>query len=264
MPRTVRAGVGGPRRWTAEENESTTRLHSGGLIMPRRRGTYRMSKRFRELRKNVDENKSYPLREALAVLKRGPHCKFDETVELAVKLDIDTKQADQMVRGSFSLPKGTGRNVRVICFAEGKAAEEAKAAGALEVGGEELAKRIQGGWFDFDVVVAHPATMRFVGRLGRLLGPKGLMPTPKAGTVTPETARAVREFRGGKVSYRNDSFGNIHVPVGKLSFADSDLEANIRAMYEHLLAIRPAAVKGRYVRKASVSCTMGPGLAVVV
>jgi large subunit ribosomal protein L1 len=232
--------------------------------MPRKRGEYRTSKRLRELLKKVEVQKVYPLREALELLKSGKKCKFDETVELAVKLDIDTKQADQLVRGSISLPKGTGKDVRVICFAEGPAAVEAKAAGALEVGGEELAKRVQEGWQEFDVVIAHPATMRYVGRLGRVLGPKGLMPTPKAGTVSAEVAQAVREFKAGKVEYRNDSFGNIHVPVGKLSFTTDDLAENISAVYHHLISIRPATVKGRYVRKVSVSSTMGPGMAVAV
>jgi len=228
--------------------------------MPRRRGRYKPSRRYRELAAKVDKNKSYPLEAALAILKSGRKCKFDESVDLAIKLGLDTKQADQLVRGSISLPKGTGAARRVICFAEGAAAEEARAAGAAEVGGEELAKKVADGWLEFDVVIAHPGTMRYVGRLGKVLGPKGLMPTPKTGTVSPDVGKAVREFKAGKVEYRNDTFGNVHVGVGRLSFSAEDLSANIRAMLDHLQAVRPAAVKGSYLQKVYVSSTMGPGV----
>jgi len=229
--------------------------------MPREKGHYRPSRRYREIANKVDPNKSYSLTEAVAFLKSAPRkCKFDESVDLAIKLDIDTKQADQLVRGSFSLPKGTGKTMRVICFADGAMAEAARAAGAIEAGGEELAKKVEGGWLDFDVAIAHPATMRYVGRLGKVLGPKGLMPSPKSGTVTTDVAKAVQEFKAGKIEFRNDTFGNVHVAVGKLSFSAVDLEANVRAMVEHIQAIRPQTVKGQYMRKATLATTMGPGL----
>ena len=183
---------------------------------------------------------------------------------MSIKLDIDPRQADQLVRGSFSLPKGTGKTLRVICFAEGEMAEKALEAGAIEAGGEELAKKVQGGWLDFDVAVAHPGTMRFVGRLGKTLGPKGLMPSPKSGTVTPDVVTAVKEFKGGKIEFRNDSFGNIHVPVGKLDFTKEDLIENISAMIGHIKNARPQAVKGIYMKTVFLSTTMGPGLALAV
>lgn len=229
--------------------------------MPRKRGTYTASRRYRELSGKVDKDKSYTIPEAVGILKSGSKkCKFNESVDLAIKLDIDTKQAEQLVRGSFSLPKGTGKNVRVICFCEGDMIEKAKAAGATEAGGEELGKKVEGGWLDFDVAIAHPATMRFVGRLGKVLGPKGLMPSPKSGTVTPKVVEAVGEFKAGKIEYRNDQFGNVHVPVGKLNFSAEDLALNVKAMVDHILAIRPQAVKGNYVRSMHLTSTMGPGL----
>jgi large subunit ribosomal protein L1 len=233
--------------------------------MPRKRGTYKPSRRYRELAAKVTPDKAYAIPEAVAILKSGAKkTKFDESVDLAIKLDIDTKQADQLVRGSFSLPKGTGKTMRVICFADGALAEAAKKAGAVEAGGEELAKRVEGGWLDFDVAIAHPATMRYVGRLGKVLGPKGLMPSPKSGTVTTDVAKAVTEFAAGKIEFRNDSFGNIHVTVGKLSFKPEDLEANIRAMVDHVLSLRPSTVKGNYFRKASLTSTMGPGVRLAI
>jgi len=233
--------------------------------MPRQTGTYKPSRRYRELAGKVDPNKSYSVDESISILKSGPKkYKFDESVDLAIKLDIDTKQADQLVRGSFSLPKGTGKAMRVICFADGALAEAARQAGAVEAGGEDLAKRVEGGWLDFDVAVAHPATMRYVGRLGKVLGPKGLMPSPKSGTVTTDVAKAVQEFKAGKIEFRNDSFGNVHVTVGKLSFSKEDLHVNVRAMLDHVIAIRPQAVKGNYLRKATLTSTMGPGLRLVM
>jgi large subunit ribosomal protein L1 len=233
--------------------------------MPRKRGTYKPSRRYRELAAKVTPDKSYSLTEAITILKSGgKKAKFDESVDLAIKLDIDTKQADQLVRGSFSLPKGTGKTLRVICFAEGAIAEAARKAGATEAGGEDLAKRVEAGWLDFDVAIAHPATMRYVGRLGKVLGPKGLMPSPKSGTVTTDVAKAVQEFAAGKIEFRNDSFGNIHVTVGKLSFKPEDLEANVKAMLDHVIALRPATVKGNYFRKASLTSTMGPGVRLAV
>ena len=229
--------------------------------MPRKKGEYKPSRRFRELASKVDIAKQYSIADAIPLLKSGgKKCKFDESVDLAIKLDIDTKQADQLVRGSFSLPKGTGKSMRVICFADGALAEAARKAGAIEAGGEDLSKKVEGGWLDFDVAIAHPATMRYVGRLGKVLGPKGLMPSPKSGTVTTDVAKAVQEFKAGKIEFRNDSFGNIHVTVGKLSFSNEDLAANIKAMIDHVLAIRPQTVKGNYMRKATLTSTMGPGL----
>jgi large subunit ribosomal protein L1 len=233
--------------------------------MPREKGHYKPSRRYREIANKVDPNKNYTVAEAVSFLKSAPRkCKFDESVDLAIKLDIDTKQADQLVRGSFSLPKGTGKTMRVICFAEGAMADAARGAGAVEAGGEDLAKKVEGGWLDFDVAIAHPATMRYVGRLGKVLGPKGLMPSPKSGTVTPDVAKAVQEFKAGRIEFRNDSFGNVHVAVGKLSFSAVDLEANVRAMIDHIIAIRPQTVKGLYMRKASLTTTMGPGLKLTV
>jgi len=229
--------------------------------MPRERGAYRQSKRYKELAAKVTKDKTYSVDEAVTILKSGSKkCKFDESVEVAIKLGIDTKQADQLVRGSVSLPKGTGKALRVICFADGALAAQCKEAGAVEAGGEELAKKVNDGWLDFDVAIAHPASMRYVGRLGKVLGPKGLMPSPKSGTVTPDVVKAVQEFRAGKIEYRNDSFGNVHVAVGKLSFSKEDLAANIKAMVDHIAAARPQTVKGIYMQKVHVSSTMGPGL----
>jgi len=207
-----------------------------------------------------DRHKRYPLMEALHVLESFPKPKFDETVELCVRLGIDPKKSDQMVRGSVSLPKGIGKTRSVAVFAEGEAAEAAEAAGADIVGSQDLAKRIQEGFSEFDVCIAHPSMMRHVGKLGRILGPQGKMPSPKSGTVTENIADAVSEFKAGKVEFRADSGGNVHVPVGKRSFAADDLEANITHFVDHLRALRPSAVKGAYVRKVSVSATMCPGI----
>jgi large subunit ribosomal protein L1 len=218
------------------------------------------SKRYKKAVEGLDLAKTYTVPEAAKLLKERSKVKFDESVELAIKLNIDPKQADQLVRGTFSLPKGTGKQVKVIAFADGQAAEGARAAGAIEVGGEDLAKKIEGGWADFDVAIAHPSMMRFVGKLGKILGPQGKMPSPKSGTVTPDVAKAVSEFRGGKIEFRNDQFGNIHALVGKVSFKEEDLTINVEALLEHVKAIRPAAVKGIYMSKAVLSTTMGPGI----
>jgi len=224
----------------------------------------RRSKRYQEAVKELDLARSYEIGEAVQVLKDCSKVRFNESFELAVKLNIDPKQADQMVRGTFSLPNGTGKSVKVIAFADGQAAEEASAAGAAEVGGEELAKKIEDGWTDFDVAVAHPQMMRVVGKLGRVLGPQGKMPSPKSGTVTPEVAKAVKEFQAGKIEFRNDQYGNIHVLVGKASFEEGQLVENIRAMIDHLISVRPQAVKGNYMAKAVLTTTMGPGLRLAV
>jgi large subunit ribosomal protein L1 len=224
----------------------------------------RRSKRYENAVKDIDLNKNYEVDEAVKLLQDRSKVKFNESFELAIKLNIDPKHADQMVRGTFSLPKGTGKKVRVIAFAEGAMAEEALAAGAIEVGSDELAKKIEGGWTDFDVAVAHPSMMRVVGKLGRVLGPQGKMPSPKSGTVTPEVAQAVTDFQGGKIEYRNDQFGNIHVLVGKVSFKSEDLSENVQAMLEHIESVRPQAVKGIYLSKAVLTTTMGPGIRLAV
>jgi large subunit ribosomal protein L1 len=217
------------------------------------------SKRFRAAVAKVDRNKLYEPGEALSLLKSLPGAKFDETVEVAVLLGIDPKKSDQLVRGAVSLPKGLGKSVRVIAFAEGDKAAAAKAAGADMVGSSDLAEKILAGWTDFDIVIASPDMMKHVGKLGKVLGPQGKMPSPKSGTVNADVGAAVREFKAGKVEFRTDAGGNVHAPVGKRSFAVEDLEANLRAFLDHLSAMRPAAVKGQFVRKVSVSTTMGPG-----
>ena len=177
----------------------------------------------------------------------------DQTIELVMHLGIDPKHADQMLRGAISLPKGIGKTRSVIAFCGDDLVEQAKAAGAIEAGGDELVERIQKGWMDFDVAIAHPSMMGKVGKLGRLLGPQGKMPTPKAGTVTPEVEKAVKEFAGGRLEFRNDSGGNIHLPVGKASFADADLKENIEAVIDHIVKLKPAAAKGHYVKHVSLS-----------
>jgi len=217
------------------------------------------SKRYRQAEAGVDRTQQYETREALDLIKGLPAPKFDETVDVVVKLGIDPRKTDQLVRGAVSLPKGLGKSITVIAFAEGDKAEAAKAAGADEVGSAELAKRIQDGWMDFDVVVASPDMMKHVGKLGKILGPQGKMPSPKSGTVTPDVAQAVTDFKAGKVEFRTDSGGNVHAPVGKRSFPTEDLQENLDTFLRHLLNLRPAAVKGTFFRKVSVSTTMGPG-----
>ncbi len=223
------------------------------------------SRRYKKMISGVDRAKRHSVEEAVeALLAIEPRAKFDESVDLALKLDIDTKQADQMVRGSFALPRGTGKTRKVSAFCEGQMAEEALAAGAVEAGGEELVKKIQGGWMDFDVAIAHPSMMRTAAVLGRVLGPQGKMPSPKTGTVTQDVLTAVKEFQGGRVEYRADSFGNIHVPVGRASWDAAGLAENVNAFVEHIRAARPAAVKGVYMKSATLSTTMGPGLRLAI
>ncbi len=219
----------------------------------------RHSKRYREAATRVDRSRAYKPSEALALLKDLPGAKFDESVEVAIQLGIDPRKSDQLVRGAVSLPKGLGKTIRIIVFAEGDKAEAAKAAGADEVGSAELADKIAGGWLDFDVVIASPDMMKHVGKLGRVLGPQGKMPSPKSGTVTPDVATAVEEFKAGKVEFRTDAGGNVHAPLGKRSFPVEDLEANLLAFLSHVSSLRPPAVKGSFLRKISVSTTMGPG-----
>jgi large subunit ribosomal protein L1 len=195
-------------------------------------------------------------------VKKCATAKFDESVEVAVRLGVDPRKADQMVRGTVALPSGTGKDVRVAVFANGEAADAARAAGAEIVGSDDLAAEIEKGNMDFDVAIATPDLMPLVGRLGRVLGPRGLMPNPKTGTVTQDVARAVTEFKGGKVEYRTDRYGNVHVPLGKVSFEPEALEVNFRAVLDELQRAKPASAKGRYLRKITVSSTMGPGVKV--
>ncbi len=198
--------------------------------------------------------------EAVDLVKSMARAGFDETVELAVRLGVDPRRADQIVRGTVALPSGTGKTVRVVVFATGDDAAQARAAGADLVGADDLVERVQGGFLDFDVAIATPALMGQVGRLGRLLGPRGLMPNPKTGTVTPDVARAVTEFKGGRVEYRTDRYGNVHVPLGKASFDRAALLDNFRAVVDELQRAKPAASKGRYVKSVTLTSTMGPGV----
>lgn len=205
---------------------------------------------------------NYTVEEAINTLKSMPPLKFDATVELAIRLGIDTKKSEQAMRGSLSFPKGIGKTRKVIVFAAGKEAEEARAAGADEVGLEELMKKIEGGWADFDVAIAPPNLMKQVSKLGKVLGPMGKMPSPKTGTVTDEINIAVKEFKAGKTEFRTDADGNIHMPVGKISFPMPDLETNINTAIEHIKSHRPAGIKGDFIKNISLSSTMGPGLSI--
>jgi large subunit ribosomal protein L1 len=210
--------------------------------------------------KTPDKDTMVPLDQAVTLLKQFNNTKFDQTVEIVMRLGIDPKQADQLVRGSIVLPHGIGKKLRVIVFAKGDMAETAKAAGADEVGTEELAKKIKDGWTDFDVCIAAPDMMGLVGPLGRVLGPRGLMPSPRAGTVTPEVAKTVKEYKAGKVEFRNDAGGNVHAVVGKLSFSPQQLTENIQAFIHYIMAIKPHSVKGNYLKGTSISATMSPGI----
>ena len=220
------------------------------------------SRRYRENLESLDLSKMYSLDEAVGALKGLRLAKFDETVEVVARLGVDPRKSDQMVRGAVSLPHGLGKTIRVVAFAEGDAADACKEAGAVEVGGEDLAKKIEGGWTDFDLVIAHPSMMRFVGKLGRTLGPKGLMPSPKSGTVAPDVAKAVADFVAGKVDFRVDSTGNVHVPVGKASFSAEKLTENTSALLDYIVSLRPATAKGAYIQNLSISTSMSPGLRV--
>lgn len=220
------------------------------------------SKRYRAAAALVDREKRYDLTEAVALLKKMATTKLDQSVEVALRLAIDPKKSDQAIRGSVSLPKGIGQERRVICFADGADADAARESGADEVGMDELAKKIEGGWLDFDAVVSTPDMMKVVGKLGRILGPRGLMPNPKSGTVTFDLAQAIDEIKGGKVEFRVDKAANLHAPVGKASFEAEQLRENANALINAVLRLRPAAAKGRYIRSLSVSTTMGPGIKV--
>ncbi len=221
----------------------------------------RHGKRFREAAKAVEARVYQPL-EAFELVKRLATAHFDETVEVAVRLGVDPRHTDEMVRGAVALPHGLGRAVRVLVFARGDRAKEASEAGADVVGGEELVQKVQGGWLDFDVAVATPDLMASVGRLGRLLGPRGLMPNPKSGTVTNDVATAVREIKAGKVEYRTEKAGVVHAPLGRASFASDALTENFQVLLDALYRAKPAAAKGVYVRTITVSSTMGPGVSV--
>ncbi len=210
--------------------------------------------------KRYDRERLHPGPEAIALVKSLASASFDETVDLAVRLGVDPRKADQMVRGTVALPSGTGKDVRIAVFAAGSAADDARAAGADVVGSDDLLAEVEGGRLDFDLVIATPDLMAQVGRLGRVLGPRGLMPNPKSGTVTPEPAKAVAEFKGGRVEYRTDRYGNVHVPIGKVSFTEEALVANLAAVVDELNRVRPASAKGRYLRRLTVSSTMGPGI----
>jgi large subunit ribosomal protein L1 len=218
------------------------------------------SKRYLRSKEKIKGEGPFAVDEAVDFLKKFDGAKFDETVEIAVKLGIDVKQANQSVRGAFSLPNGIGKSIRVIAFADGALAGEAKAAGAIEAGGEELVKKILDGWLDFDVAVAHPGMMRHVGKLGRVLGPHGKMPSPKSGTVTDNISQVVKEFSAGKIEFRNDDGGNVHAVMGKKSFAKEKLVQNVNAFLDHIHSLKPPASKGVYMQKATLSTTMGPGV----
>jgi len=220
-------------------------------------------KRYTDALARFDRQRLYTPVEAIDLVKSLAAAHFDETIELAVRLGVDPRRADQIVRGSLSLPAGTGRTQRVAVFASGEAAADARAAGADVVGADDLVARIEKeGFLDFDVAIATPDLMAQVGRLGRILGPRGLMPNPKTGTVTNDVGRAVTEFRGGRVEYRTDRVGNVHVPIGKASFERAQLLENFRAVIDELMRAKPAAAKGRYIRSITVASTMGPGVKV--
>ena len=220
------------------------------------------SKQMRAALEKIDSTKAYSVEEAVALAQETNFAKFDATVEVSYNLNIDVKKADQQIRGAMVLPNGTGKTQRVLVFARGAKAEEAKAAGADFVGEDELVAKINGGWLDFDVVVATPDMMAIVGRLGRVLGPRNLMPNPKTGTVTMNIEQTVKEFKAGKVEYRTDKVGNIQVPVGKVSFENGKLAENIKAIYNQMIRVKPQTVKGVYIQNLTITSTMGPGIKV--
>ncbi|WP_053361308.1 50S ribosomal protein L1 [Bacillus sp. FJAT-27251] len=219
-------------------------------------------KKYQEAAKLVDRSKAYSIQEAIELAKKTSIVKFDATVEAAFRLGVDPKKADQQIRGAVVLPNGTGKTQRVLVFAKGDKAKEAEAAGADYVGDAEYINKIQQGWFEFDVIVATPDMMGEVGKLGRVLGPKGLMPNPKTGTVTFDVTKAVNEIKAGKVEYRVDKAGNIHVPIGKVSFEDQKLVENFNTIFDTMMKVKPAAAKGTYMKNVAVSTTMGPGVKV--
>ncbi|MDP7543511.1 MAG: 50S ribosomal protein L1 [Alphaproteobacteria bacterium] len=217
-------------------------------------------KRLRKARENVDVDKTYPIDEAVKLVKHGATAKFDESVEVAVCLGIDVRHSDQMVRGMMQLPKGTGKTLRVAVFAKGDKAKEAQAAGADVVGAEDLAEKIEKGEIEFDRCIATPDMMAVVGKLGKVLGPRGLMPNPKLGTVTPDVAPAIEAAKGGQVEFRAEKAGVIHAGIGKASFSEGDLVENLRAFMDAITKAKPSGIKGTYMRKVSICSTMGPGI----
>ena len=220
------------------------------------------SKAYRQASEQIDRTRLYSPAEAVTIAKANQVTKFDPTVEVALRLGVDPRKQDQMVRGTVNLPNGTGKTARVLVFATGDRADEARAAGADFVGSDDLIERIQGGFLDFDAVVATPDLMGKVGRLGRVLGPRGLMPNPKTGTVTADVGKAVSDIKGGKIEFRVDRHGNLHFVIGKASFSDRDLVENYAAALDEVIRLKPAAAKGRYLRKVTVTTTMGPGIPV--
>ena len=217
-------------------------------------------KNIKNAKELIDRSQTYGLEDALELVKKGAFAKFDETVEVSVRLGVDPRKADQMVRGAVVLPNGLGKTVRVLVFAKGEKAQEAEAAGADFVGGDDLAEKIQGGWYDFDTAIASPDMMGVVGKIGRLLGPRGLMPNPKVGTVTMDIERAVQEAKSGKIEYRVEKAGIIHAPVGKVSFDVQKLKENILSLIDVLIKAKPSAAKGTYLKKITISSTMGAGI----
>jgi large subunit ribosomal protein L1 len=222
------------------------------------------SRRYEKSAAKIERNKRYAIEEGFTLVKSLPGPKFDESIDVAIRIGIDAKKTDQLVRGSVSLPKGTGKTIKIAVFADGDKAQEALDAGADFVGAADLADKIEKGFTDFDMTIASPDMMRFVGKLGKVLGPQGKMPSPKAGTVTPNVAQAVREFKAGKIEFRTDSGANVHVAIGKKSFQASDLAENLTAFVEHLRTLRPPQAKGDFIRKVVVSASMGPGVALAV
>ena len=221
-------------------------------------------KKYRAAAELLEDGKLYDVETAVDLVKKTATAKFDETIEMHVRLGVDPKYNDQQVRGAVVLPNGTGKSKRVLVFTKGDKVKEAQDAGADYVGSDELVEKIKGGWFDFDVAVATPDMMGVVGRLGKLLGPRGLMPNPKLGTVTPDVAKAIGEQKAGKVEYRTDKAGNIHCPIGKASFENQKLAENYQTLLDTLIRVKPAAAKGQYVRSITLSSTMGPGVPVVL
>ena len=221
-------------------------------------------KKYQDACKLIEAGKLYTPAEAMDLVKKTATAKFDETIELHVRLGVDPKYPDQQVRGAIVLPNGTGKSKRVLVFAKGEKVKEAEAAGADFVGSDEIVQKIQGGWLDFDVAVATPDMMGTVGRLGKILGPRGLMPNPKLGTVTMDLQKAISEVKAGKVEYRTDKAGNVHVSIGKASFDAEKLQQNFQALIDTLIRVKPAAAKGQYIRSITVASTMGPGVPVQV
>lgn len=220
----------------------------------------RNGKRYKAALAGIDRRAHYSIEDAISLLKEMPTPKFDQTVEMAIRLGVDPRQADQQIRGTVMLPHGLGKTIRVVVFAKGEQAAAAETAGADVVGTDDLAERINGGWTDFDVAIAAPDMMSVVGRLGRILGPRGLMPNPKSGTVTPDVARAVAEAKAGRVEYRADRNGNVNAPVGRMSFEEDSLVENARTLFDTILRARPSSAKGQYVRSVTLATTMGPGV----